>query len=437
MYQSYMLNKQMKTGLFVLLACIAVGAGLLTGCLPGGSDPTEDEKPVEEQPVEKGRGSGTAFDPYIITTAQHLNDLRNYLGKDYAGTHFKLGKDIDVSSFSEQTWGEEGWEPIGSSSNRFFGHLDGDDHKVTGLWIDRDKNYMGLFGAVGEGGVIEYLGVEVKTRSSVKGSGRVGILAGDNSGSIANCYANGTVTGNENVGGLVGYNSGSITDSSADGDVKATTGSASARVYVGGLAGYHSGSITNSFSGGDVTATGGFVAYAGGLAGYGENCSIANSYATGEIACRATSEIMSYAGGLVAYGDNVSISNCYATGNVASGLTAGGLAGGLKSKSQISSSYATGNVDESFLSGGLVGSNSDNASISNCYFLKEKGGVNSGLTGTSTGSEAGITGKTTAQMKARSTFSGFDFTIIWRINEGKSYPYLRDIEANVENPPGK
>jgi len=33
--------------------------------------------------------------------------------------------------------------------------------------------------------------------------------------------------------------------------------------------------------------------------------------------------------------------------------------------------------------------------------------------------------KTTAEMMQQSTFETWDFTNIWRINEGNSYPYLR------------
>ncbi|MDR3245765.1 MAG: hypothetical protein LBT50_04965, partial [Prevotellaceae bacterium] len=102
-----MLKKEIKTRLFVLIACIAVGAGILSGCLKE-KDPVEEDSPA--------RGSGTASDPYIIITAQQLSDLRNYVGKEYAKTYFKLGKDIDISSFSEKTWGSKGWKPIGTYS---------------------------------------------------------------------------------------------------------------------------------------------------------------------------------------------------------------------------------------------------------------------------------------------------------------------------------
>ena len=40
--------------------------------------------------------------------------------------------------------------------------------------------------------------------------------------------------------------------------------------------------------------------------------------------------------------------------------------------------------------------------------------------------DADITSKTTAQMKAQATFSGWNFTTVWTITEGSSYPSLRD-----------
>jgi hypothetical protein len=412
----------MKTRLFVLIACIAVGAGILSGCLNGNDDPTE-----EEQPVEESRGTGTATDPYIITTAQHLSDLRNYPGKEHAGTHFKLGKDIEVSSFSEQTWGEEGWDPIGSSSNRFYGQLDGDGHKVTGLWINRSTTRVGLFSNIGDDGVIEHLGVEVKTRNSVKGSDRVGILAGDNDGSIANCYANGIVTGNDNVGGLVGSNYGTVTNCYAIGEVSGTD-------EVGGLVGWNHAGITNCYATGKITGDD----YVGGLVGWNAG-NITTSYANSDVV-GSGDEV----GGLAGLNSSGTITNCYATGNITGSSFVGGFVG--TNHNSISTGYSTGAVkgNSSSFTGGFVGwcssisSTTSSTSITNCYFLKETGGVNSSLSGVgSNDGSATVTAQTATQMKTKSRFSGFNFTTVWRINESASYPYLRDIEANVENPPGK
>lgn len=86
---------------------------------------------------------------------------------------------------------------------------------------------------------------------------KIGGLAGDNSGSITNSSASGTVsaaTGNM-VGGLVGSNSGEIYDSHAD---SAVTGNE----HVGGFVGQSTGKVARAYSLGAVSgkgATGGFA----------------------------------------------------------------------------------------------------------------------------------------------------------------------------------
>jgi hypothetical protein len=40
-------------------------------------------------------GSGTQEDPWMITTPEDLDNVRNFLGNDSTGKYFKLGNDID------------------------------------------------------------------------------------------------------------------------------------------------------------------------------------------------------------------------------------------------------------------------------------------------------------------------------------------------------
>jgi hypothetical protein len=55
-----------------------------------------------------GEGSGTSGDPYIITTAAQLDEMRNLSDDVY---YFKLGADIDLDVAPYNTG--EGWVPIG------------------------------------------------------------------------------------------------------------------------------------------------------------------------------------------------------------------------------------------------------------------------------------------------------------------------------------
>jgi hypothetical protein len=86
---------------------------------------------------------GSLNNPIIITTATQLDDVRNGLNK-----YYKLGNNIDLihylasSGAGYSKWGAAGWMPIGI----FTGGFDGNGYKITGLWINRNTVYVGLFG---------------------------------------------------------------------------------------------------------------------------------------------------------------------------------------------------------------------------------------------------------------------------------------------------
>ncbi|NLK18684.1 MAG: hypothetical protein GX310_02700 [Synergistaceae bacterium] len=78
-------------------------------------------------------GNGTAGNPYIITTAEQLDEMRNGLA-----AHYKLGNDIDLGEVPYNTG--SGWKPIGGfdlGEGPFTGSLDGNGKKITGLFINR------------------------------------------------------------------------------------------------------------------------------------------------------------------------------------------------------------------------------------------------------------------------------------------------------------
>jgi len=153
-----------------------------------------------------GSGSGTAGDPYIITTIEQLQEMRNNLT-----AHYALGNDIDASG--TVNWNDgKGFRPVGAYANEFTGSLDGRGYKIYNLYINRsDMDYVGLFGSVGSEGVVKNVGlINVK----VVGGSNVGGLVGFNNGTLSNCYSTGPVSGNGDMGGLVGYNeSGTVSNS--------------------------------------------------------------------------------------------------------------------------------------------------------------------------------------------------------------------------------
>jgi len=190
-------------------------------------------------------------------------------------------------------------------------------------------------------------------------SDSVGGLVGNNYTAgygITTSYATGMVTADgtssQNIGGLVGNNNGnSPIDSSY------ATGPVTGNSYVGGLVGYDNGNtIANSHAAGAVSG----ASNVGGLVGYGNTSTITNSYATGAVTADASNG--QNIGGLVGYGFDITITDSHATGAVTGNSNVGGLVGDIRSggygSSLVSRSYATGTVTAGAYGtniGGLVG----------------------------------------------------------------------------------
>ena len=124
----------------------------------------------------------------------------------------------------------------------------------------------------------------------------------------------------------------------------------------------------------------------------------------------------SSAGGLAGSNYGGELNQCYASGTVAGGDGTGGLAGD-NYDGFITESYSSAAVSGDVYTGGLVGTSSGGLISDNVFWDTQTSGQS--------GSEGGGTGRTTAQMKQAATFTGWDFTNVWGIVEGLSYPYLR------------
>jgi hypothetical protein len=303
---------------------------------------------VEAQSAEFAGGSGDPNDPYLIKTAEQLDNVRNYLDR-----HFKLAANIDLSDLESE------WVPIGSQSAPFTGTLNGNGFTISNLTIQQSPtNDIGLFGATDSNAVIKFVILKnVNINTSDKEN--VGAIVGYNQGTIENSLAEGTVKGKNSVGGLVGYNSGNITFLLSKVTVEGAEN-------VGGLIGYHNGgTIENASATKDVQGIGNYV---GGLIGKSENGTIKNSTATGNVNGKW------YIGGLVGQNTNGQITNAYATGDVSGRGSVGGLIGGNVGGT-IENTFATGKVTgDTYNIGGLVGETSG-GSITNSYATGDVDGV--------------------------------------------------------------
>jgi len=405
-----------------------------------------------------------------IRTWYDLDAIRGNLTRSYV-----LMNDLDSTTAGyEELAGPEGnegetWMPIGTEGDPFTGAFDGQGYEIRDLFAGSGFSHLGVFGFVDEGGQIEHIGV---VDAVVVGHEVVGGLVGVCYGNVTNSYFTGRVTGHDCAGGLVGvcygtvtnsHSTGSVTsDASAGGLVGVSYGTVShcyatgtvigGFVCVGGLLGQNEGTVTNSYSTSNVTgsglAIGGLVGANGwsanGYSGYG---TVSNSYSTGSV----TGE--DDVGGLVgANFPGSTMSNSYATGNVDGEREVGGLVGG--NVGTVTNSRSTGSVTGNESIGGLVGVNAVEGNVSNSY---STGGVTGtsrvgGLVGWNyegtvghsfwdieTSGQAtsdGGMGKTGAEMKDITTFSGAGWNIIavglnetdpvyiWNIVDGLTYPFL-------------
>jgi parallel beta-helix repeat protein len=373
-------------------------------------DSDADNYPLVE-PFENyligGSGSGTKEDPYIITNVDELQAMNDNLGAWY-----ELASDIDASP--TRNWNEDrknqgtyfGFHPIG----KFTGHFDGKGHKITGLFINRPHtNYVGLFGYIDAGSEVKNVGL---IAVDIKGDNWVsGLVGWNNYGTITNCYSRGSVNGNSSVGGLVGHNYGTITYSYS---LVSVCGYGDAH---GGLVGCNSynGIITNCYFTGSVSGS----SNTGGLAGYNAAGSITSSYSTGSVNAGGWD-----IGGLVGINWEATIVDCYSTMSVSGNDLVGGLVG-ENCLGTITNSYSAGNVSGKTFLGGLAGYNRE-GSFNNCFWDIETSGQTT---------SAGGTGKTTAEMKYKATFTNWDFDTVWDIEEGISYPFLRAFQVDDTTPP--
>jgi len=195
--------------------------------------------------------TGTEQDPYIITTAAELDNVRSDLT-----AHYKLGADIDLADYLSPSGagynGGVGWVPIGDLTTPFTGTFDGDGHVIRNLKIRATTGsyYAGLFGCVTgtnnnitENNTIKNLGLEdVDIESTASQSGAIvgGRLT---QAKITGCYATGEIRAMAIVGGLVSQMQGyTMIENCWSGVDVYVTGAAANNNNAGGIAAYVSGS---------------------------------------------------------------------------------------------------------------------------------------------------------------------------------------------------
>ena len=170
--------------------------------------------PISSYAQFSGIGSGTEADPFNVSTASELNQVRNFLNDP--DVYFRQAANIDLDLAPYNTG--SGWEPIGSETqagneggeNRFRGTYEGNGYLIKNLYINRPtENNVGLFGIIGLSGIVRNVHIRGVAVTGARGTGSVaGRIRGlsDETRVELSSAVNGTVTGHAVTGGLVGGN---------------------------------------------------------------------------------------------------------------------------------------------------------------------------------------------------------------------------------------
>lgn len=150
------------------------------------------------------------------------------------GKTFVMTEDIDLSEY------ENMFIPI------MDGTFDGGGHTITGIRLQEEMSDYGFFRYVGPNGTVANLTVEA-TVTSGEDQENIGIIAGDNKGTIRGCTSRGTLNGQTNVGGIAGKNetTGTISRCGNEAEVDG-------KQATGGIIGYNEGTVSDCTNSGKV-----------------------------------------------------------------------------------------------------------------------------------------------------------------------------------------
>ena len=339
-------------------------------------------------------GEGPTYDKDGYQAIHNEAELRG-VAKDMTKNYF-LANDITISS---------AWTPLGWTDGddvAYTGNFDGNGYTITGLTSSDSGSNWGLF-AINDG-VIENLSVEMQ--GTIKGSQFVGVIAGQNNGTIRNV---------------------SVTQDSALNSGEGVQGTDNSQTFVGGITGRNNagGMVANSFA--KVAVHGQY--FVGGLVG-GNFGTVMQSYCKG------------------------SVNNMYNNNSLSSCAYNGGLVGGNKGLIQDCYSYTAGEVKGNQYVGGAVGGNYADGNVENVWvdpyvmaLNTSKSGVFAGaqngtvtqsyVVSTTSGTQGGATRISSDDLQDSETFpttSQWDFETIWTY-EGTKYPVLRNCGNDTSSHP--
>ena len=298
---------------------------------------------------QKQSSTITVKNEAYISTVTDLKNLATAVnsGNNFSGKTITQTSDINLGCSSSNQW-----TPIGNSSRVFAGTYNGNNKKISNIYINNKLNYQGLFG--------------------------------HSTGNISNItISNGTIRGNRYIGGIVGYTTGTISNCH-------NYSSVSGQYWVGGIVGMSEGSINMCSNYGAITSTHVDTSLSsgalGGIAGgqWAENVSISNCFNKGNVTLNSsvTGVNVGTAAGIVGltYGNTA---YCYNTGTIYSrDIFASGIVGACRNKGWINYCYNIGSIKGNGTKCGIIGWN-DHVDVTSdmtykTYYLNTCGGSGSG-----------------------------------------------------------
>jgi hypothetical protein len=356
--------------------------------------------PVMNNTTEFAGGMGTSFHPYLLSTAEHVDQIRNY-----PNAFYELTDDLSLSSMN--------WTPIGSENHPFTGTLNGNGFKITDLTIqmvsDGTQTTAGLFGFI-DSAVVHDLGVVNGQISIDRGSSKSTFYTGGLAARVNNSELSHIFVDNQISSSAYYYS------------------------YSGGIAGlFSNSSIVNSYNLGRIYGHSGdnFV-YSGGIVASAVNSSFEKVYNGGNVHASSTFYSV-HSGGIAGQMSNTSLEDSFNVGNISSSswsaTNTGGLVGAAIENSRVTNTYSIGEVDgrqiDVNIGGGIAGQ-TINSKVTNSYYFNKNNRLPE--------SESNLSRKTLDEMLLESTYAGFDFSGgTWKMDSdsGFRFPVLVGVEFAI------
>ena len=295
-------------------------------------------------------GTGTAADPYLVSTAADFKAMAKNCNADHKGTgeYFKMTNDIDFGGTADSpaqlpAIDKDGNAQITKIAYGFDGTFDGDGHTISGIYHTENGNnaegkYNALFGCIDKNGVVK--NIVFSENNHITSYNYVGSIASLNMGTIENCsnYADITAT-NFAAGGICGFmvnGNGTVKDCHNYGNVTAMT-------YASGICGgSQSGKSITTYSyliegctnSGNLSTSNGLgsAGIAGSYSGAIRNCT--NSGNVDDT--QGTAKSKQYTAGIVSCASfAVDIDGCTNSGSISGVKNVGGILGNVMKGDEV------------------------------------------------------------------------------------------------------